>query len=261
MTVNTFGRLAPSAKLRRRLVWALVAAIPITGIILLIALVPERSTIAGAATVDEGPAQLADTHVYRLTAADRRGIDDVLDRFIPAAVERQSAATAWALAGPELRAASSLAQWRRGETPVPAYPARGSKFHYWTTIEIEKNDVLFNILLHPRADKKVPSFEFSGQMIRHGSGWRVNRFYTIATFSHPSSKETRVVGPNDFAASGGGSAASQHARLSHAWLIPVLAIPAAVVLTPLALFLVAFTKERRFKRAGGSRGMPPLSGD
>jgi hypothetical protein len=249
-----------SAKLRRRLLWGLAAAVPITGIALLVALMPERSAISAGITVDEGPAQLADNHVYRLTAADRRKIDALFDRFIPAAVERRSAATAWALAGPELRASSSLAQWRHGASPVPEYPARGTTFHYWTTIDVGKDDVLFNILLHPRGTLKIPSYEFSGQVVRAGSGWLVNRFYTIATFSHPSSKETRVVGPNDFAAGSGGSAASSRARLSHAWLIPVLVIPAAVLLTPLVLGVVAFTKERRFRRAGGSRGMPPLGG-
>jgi hypothetical protein len=242
------------------MLWALAAALPITTIALLVALMPERSQISAGVTVDEGPAQLADNHVYRLSAGDHRKIDALFDRFIPAAVERRSASAAWALAGPELHASSSLEQWRHGDSPVPEYPARGSRFHYWTTIEVGKEDVLFNILLHPRADVKIPSYEFSGQVIRHGSGWLVNRFYTIATFSHPSSKETKVVGPNDFAAGGGGSAASSHARLSHTWLIPVLAIPAAVLLTPLALALVAFTKERRFKRAGASRGMPPLGG-
>jgi hypothetical protein len=259
MAVHASSGPRRSARLRRRLLWGIGAAVPVTAIALVVLLVPERSTIAGEITVDEGPAQLADTHTYRLTSADRRRIDLLLDRFIPAAVERRSAATAWALAGPELRASSSLAQWRAGNTPVPEYPARGARFHYWTTVEVEKSAVLFNILLHPRPKKIIASYEFSGQAIRTAGGWRVNRFYTIATFSHPSSKEARVVGPNDFAASSGNaSPAAQHARLSRLWLIPVLGIVGAVLLIPLALGLVVFAKARRFKRATAGRRLPSL---
>jgi len=48
--------------------------VPLTAIALVVALVPERSTIPDTITTDEGPAQLADTHVYHLTAADRAKI-------------------------------------------------------------------------------------------------------------------------------------------------------------------------------------------
>ncbi len=254
MTVDAPSRFAPSAKTRRRLLWALAAAIPIGAIALVVVLVPERGSISGAVTVDEGPAQLADTHHYRITRADRTRIDALLDRFIPAAVERRSAATAWALAGPELHASSSLAAWRAGNTPIPAYPARGDHFHYWTPIDVGKRYVVFNILLHPRRGANVPSFEFSGEVIRHGTGWLVNRLYTIATFSPSTSKRTEVVGPNDYAASGGSaSAATRTSRLSHAWLIPVLAIVCAVFLTPLGLGLVALRRARRFKQASAAR--------
>ena len=41
--------------------------VPITGIALIVALVPERSSIPDTITTNEGPAQLADTHVYHLS--------------------------------------------------------------------------------------------------------------------------------------------------------------------------------------------------
>jgi hypothetical protein len=239
-----------SARWRRRLIWLFVAAVPITGITLLVVLVPERASIEDTNTTDEGPAQLADTHVYHLSRADRVKIDALLDRFIPAAVERRSAKTAWALAGPELHAYSSVAQWRAGNSPIPEYPARGSKFHYWTVVSVGKNDVLFNILLHPRPKIVMPSYEFSGQVIRHGTDWRVNRLYTIATFSHPSAKRTQVVGPNDYAAPASSpSPATNKARLSHWYAIPLFVIFGGVILFPLSLGLVALVRGRRFRRA------------
>jgi hypothetical protein len=254
LTAHGLGGLAPSAKTRRRLLWLLLAALPVTAIVLVVLLVPERSTIAGSTTANEGPAQLADTHHYRLTAGDRRRIDALLDAFIPAAVERRSAETAWALAGPELRASSSLAAWKAGNSPVPAYAPRGTRFHYWTVLAVEKNDVLFNILLHPRPGKPRPSYELSGQVVRSHGRWLVNRLYTIATFSPSQSKRTEVVGPNDYAAGSGGSAQTRTARLSHAWLIPVLGVVlGGVLLVPLGLGLLALSRARRFKRESALR--------
>jgi len=243
-----------SARLRRRFIWLLVAAVPVTGITLLVVLVPGRSSIPDAITTNEGPAQLADTHVYHLKRADRTKIDLLLDKFIPAAVERRSAKTAWALAGPELHAYSSVAQWRAGDSPVPQYPARGTTFHYWTVVYVGKNEVLFNILLHPRPKVIIPSYEFSGQVIRHGTGWRVNRLYTIATFSHPSAKRTQVVGPNDFAAPASSpSPSTNHARLSRVYALPLFLIFGGVILFPLGFGAVAFLRGRRFKRAAERR--------
>jgi hypothetical protein len=239
-----------SARWRRRFLWLLIAAVPITGITLLVVLVPERASIEDAVTTNEGPAQLADTHVYHLTRADRAKIDVLLDTFIPAAVERRSAKTAWALSGPELHAYSSVAQWQAGNSPVPQYPARGTKFHYWTVVYVGKSEVLFNILLHPRPSVTLPSYEFSGQVIRHGADWRVNRLYTIATFSHPSAKRTQVVGPNDFnAPAGSPSPATNKARLSHWYAIPLFVLFGGVILFPLSLGAFALVRGRRFRRA------------
>ena len=254
LTAHGLGGLAPSAKTRRRLFRVLVAALPVTAIVLVVVLVPERSTIAGTATVDEGPAQLADTHHYRLTAADRRKIDALLDAFIPAAVARRSAATAWALAGPELRASTSLAAWKAGNSPVPAYSPRGTRFHYWTVAAVGKGEVLFNILLHPRPGKQMPSYELAGQVIRRRGSWLVNRLYTVATFSSPQSKHTEVVGPNDYAAGSGGSAQTKTARLSRVWLLPVLGVVlGGVLLVPLGLGVTAWSRARRFRRASALR--------
>lgn len=227
---------------------------PLAAIALVVALLPERSSIGGAATVDEGPAQLADTHRYRLTAAERRQIDALLDAFIPAAVERRSAARAWALAGPELRASSSLADWRAGDTPVPRYLPRGTRFHYWTVVEVGKNEVLFNLLLHPRADARVPASELAGQVIRRGRTWLVNRLYTIATFSPPPAAQAPTVTRNRIAAGRPSAPPAPRGRLSRVWLAPVLGVVVGgVLLVPLGLGLVAWSRARRFRRASAAR--------
>lgn len=253
-TAHGTSGFAPSAKLRRRLFWALLAAVPLAAIALVVALLPERSSIGGAATVYEGPAQLADTHHYRLTAADRRQIDALLDAFIPAAVERRSAPRAWALAGPELRASSSLAAWRAGDSPVPRYLPRGTRFHDWTVVEVGRNEVLFNLLLQPRAGERLPASELAGQVIHRDGTWLVNRLYTIATFSPPPAAHTPTATPKRVAAGRASSPPAPRGRLSRVWLAPVLGVVVGgVLLVPLGLGLVAWSRARRFRRASAAR--------
>jgi hypothetical protein len=226
---------------------------------LVVVLVPESSPIPAGPTTNEGPAQLA-VPATRLTAADRRGINAALDRFVPAAVLRKSAATAWALAGPELKSSSSLAAWRAGESPVPYFPAKETTFHHWTAIDVTHEAVVFNLLMHPRAGSNLGNYVFSGQVVRRGSHWLVNRLYTIAVLN-PST--ARVVGPNDFGAGPASPAGPRGNKSKHgAW--PVALAVAILALAPLVLLafaLTAFLRGRRFRRetaAGGRNELPPL---
>ena len=109
--------------MRRRALW-LAAGLAAIGVAVgVIEVIPGSSPKSPAPVADEGPAQtVAQSVDVRLTAADRKAIDSLLDRFVPAAVERKSPSEAWALASPELKAASSLKQWKAGITPVPYYP-------------------------------------------------------------------------------------------------------------------------------------------
>ena len=117
--------------------------------------------------------------------------------------------------------------------------------------------MLFNILLHPRAGVTIPSYELAGQVVRHGTGWRVNRLYTIATFSHPSAKRAQVVGPNDFAAPASSpSPATQHARLSRWYAIPLFLIFGGAVL----LFPLSFGRSRSCVAADSSARPPSVGG-
>lgn len=105
--------------MRRRLYWlaALLAVVgAAVGTILAIpSPKPENPNPVG----NEGPAQTVSQSNVRLTKANRDAIEKLLEKFIPAAVDRQNATEAWALAGPELKASSTLAQWKRGVTPFP----------------------------------------------------------------------------------------------------------------------------------------------
>jgi hypothetical protein len=195
-----------------------------------------------------------------LTAADRRRIDQTLDRFIPAAVLRQSPAAAWALAGPELKSSSSLADWRAGTSPVPYYPARGTTFHDWTTIDLTRNAVVLNLLLHPKPGSKLGSYVFSGQVVRHGPGWLVNRWYTIAIMN-PVRGSKHEIGPADFGAPQASGTPQSNVRRGIWGLLPALGILALAPLVLAGFGIRGVLRARRWRRglvAAGRTELPPL---
>jgi len=252
-------RAFSSARKRRRLLWGGSAAVGLVIVVLVVALVPESSPIAPGPIRDEGPAQLA-VPATRLTAADRRAINVALDRFVPAAVLRKSPSTAWALAGPELKSSSSLAAWRAGKSPVPYYPAKETTFHHWTAIDVSRNAVVFNLLMHARPGSNLGNYVFSGQVVRRGSHWLVNRLYTIAVLNPTTA---RVVGPNDFGAGPTSPAGPRGNKSKHGiWAVALaVGILALAPLVLLAFGLTAFLRGRRFRRelaAGGRTELPPL---
>jgi hypothetical protein len=245
--------------MRRRLFWiaALVAAAgTAAGVILAI---PSPKPQNPNPTGNEGPAQtVAQTNV-RLKAADRRAIDALLARFVPAAVGRRSATEAWALAGPELKASSTLAQWKAGNSPVPYFPVREKTFTGWPTVAVERNQVTLSLLVHPKPGVKLGDYTFAVQAIRQNRRWLVNRIYTIA-INNPVRNGQHEIGPADFGAPGAGGGAAKPV-LGSWWILPVVAALLVAVLGPLGLGIVVFVRSRRRRRrqlAEGRTELPPL---
>lgn len=257
-------RLPDSPRKRRRLLASGAAAVLLGVGVAVALLLPNRGPSNPEPTGNAVPAQLAVNTHQKLSGADRRAIDRLLDRFFPAAVERQDAETAWALAGPEMRASSSQADFRKGNTPVPQYPANEPNYHHWRAIDVERNAVVLNILVHPRDPKKLGSWVFSVQVVKSAHRWLVNRIYTIAVMNPPTrpATVTHELGPADYASAQG----AQRSRPTtppggHSLLIPVVAIFALLLLIPLGLGGVALVRARRFRRAAGARAgtaLPPL---
>lgn len=216
-----------------------------------------------APTRNEGPAQLASTVRYRLSAADRRKISALFAVWMPAAVGREDPRVAWRYAGPELRAAAPFEEWAKGTMPVPTYPISAAGLDGWRALDVERNQVVFNVLAHPRPGAHVSDWVFAGRVVRRGTGWAVNEIYTIALMN-PVRHSTHEVGPADFQApppSTGRSEPAGASFLGHGWLLAGLAVPALVVLGLLAAGLVALLRSRRWKRtvrAAGRNELPPL---
>jgi hypothetical protein len=244
-------RLPESPRIRRRLKWLAALGLPVAAVGALFLLIPSHGPTAAAPTGNEGPAQLASAgRKVRLTAADRRRIDAVLDRFLPAAMERGDPALAWKLAGPEMKSGSTAAAWRKGTSPVPYYQARETTFHHWQAEDVGEGYVIFNLLVHPAKGSKLAPYVFSGEVVKQRGSWLVNRLYTIAimnktTKEHPMAE----IGPADFAAASSPGTHSPPETTSHpSRLIPVLAILAAILLIPLTIAVVALRRARGWRR-------------
>lgn len=257
-------RLPDSPRARRRLLGLGGAlALLATGVAVAL-LLPNKGPSNAEPTGKPVPAQLAVNTHRKLAAADRRAIDRLLDRFFPAAVAGEDPGSAWALAGPELRAGTSRDEFSQGTSPVPRYPANEPNYHHWRAIDVERGAVVLNILVHPKDPKKLGSWVFSVQVVKSGRRWLVNRIYTIAVMNPPTrpATVTHELGPADYASAGGAPRSGPTSKPGgHSLLVPVVAILALVLLVPLTLGGVALVRARRWRREVRARGgteLPPL---
>jgi hypothetical protein len=251
--------LPSSPRKRRRVLIVGALVLVAAGIAVAVATVPNTTPGSGAPTTDEGPAQLATSTNVKLTRADRIAIDDLLARFVPAAVERKSATVAWALAGPELKAATTLADWKKGNSPVPHFPVREKTFTGWPTVDVEKDQVVLDLLVHPtKGHESLGDYTFAVQAIRRQHRWLVNRLYTIAINRKPRGG-LREVGPADFGAQGQGrTPPPKQPSLSQNWFLPVLFGLVGVLAAPFLIGGFFFVRNRRRRRrlAGEMPGLP-----
>jgi len=239
-----------SPRKRRRVKWIGLAVVAVAVAVGLVLAIPSPKKENPNPTGAEGPAQTVSQATVKLTSADREQIDALLAKFVPAAVGRKSAALAWSLAGPELKASSTLDQWKKGVSPVPAYPVRERSFTGLPTMDVEKDQVTLSLLVHPKAKQKnLGDYTFAIQTIKSHGRWLVNRLYTIA-INHPVRGGQHEIGPADFSAPSGAASPSQSKpRLGSSWLLPIVGILSVALLTPLAIggFVVVRGRRRRSK--------------
>jgi hypothetical protein len=239
--------------------WIGLAVVAVSVAVGVILAIPSPKKENPNPTGAEGPAQTVVQSNVKLTAADREQIDALLAKFVPAAVGRQSAKVAWSLAGPELKASSTLAQWQKGVSPVPAFPVREKTFTGWPTMDVEKDQVTLSLLVHPRASQKnLGDYTFAIQTLKSHGHWLVNRLYTIA-INHPVRGGRHEIGPADFGAQNSYSNPTPtKPRLGSSWLLPIVGILSVALLTPLAIGGFVVVRGRRRKRGKTPEEMPQL---
>jgi hypothetical protein len=221
---------------------------------------PPSNTASSQSTRKTPSTHRSGRHTARhhgITPADRRAINATLDEFIPDALGQHSMATAWRLAGPELKSASTLKQWRHDTSPIPYFPVAGKKFHGWKTIDASRNAVEFDILVEPRPHTRYGSWVFSGEVIRRHSHWLVNRLYTTAEMQ-PVRGSRHEIGTADFSApAAAGAPTTSKARLSGVWLLAIAGVIGLALLFPIAFGIVSVVRNRQ-RRTGTDRALPPL---
>jgi len=249
-----------SPRRRRRLLWIGICVVGAAAVTTTILLLPGRSSRPQA--FSDQPAQVVEQRHPRLSAADRTSIEQTVDRFVIAALDRSNPALAWKLAGPDLRGSTTARDWDAGRMPIPPFRVRGRHFHGWTNVVVARDSVLFDVLLQPRAGVRSGAIAYNAQMIRRGGGWAVNRWYPVATFAAVG-ETPRVVGPNDYAAAGGAANSETSGQLGGEWIaLPfgLLAFGVVVVVLLLGRNWLRFRRARKAFAATGSREMPTLPG-
>lgn len=219
-------------------------------------------------TFRAGKAQVVtDPKPRRVTAADRRQIDRLLNRFVPAGVARKDPAASWELVTASMRSGISHAEWLRGGLPVQEFPAQGHNFSSaWTVKESYANDVIAELILKPDArHRALASLAFSVEVKKLRGHWLVDSFYPIASFPSAQGvkKGEHELGPADYTG-GTSSAASDSSPLGGGWLLAPFALLSLGLLVPLGLFVAHKRRERRafveFRGQVGKKELPDLSG-
>jgi len=252
------GVIPSSPRQRRRLAW-FVIGLGIAGVIAAVGLLIPNSKQPNPAPPKNAPPAQISKRSTPVSRSERRAIDTTLDRFLRAGLDRSAPATAWRLAGPEMKAGSTLREWRAGTSPIPYFPPREQTFHGWTVDDAGPRYVVFDhLVVHPRHGPQTTSWIFAGEVVKRGPRWLVNRLYTIAIM------RPHQVGPADYAAPPVSTEPPRTAAgtLGKSWLLVVGGVLGLVLLFPLGYGVVSALRSRRSRKrfARARRELPPLPG-
>ena len=212
---------------------------------LVVALLPEHHG-GIASSVQSGPVQtVAHPREVRMTAQVRRRIDELFDRFVPAAIARRDPVGARAYVTPALRGQATVAQWRTGTIPVPPYDPTGTTFHGWTTIYSYPRSASVELTLQPKRQRD-PVGSFVVNLKQVGSRWLVDGIYAHGTHGGQSAAAApdTAAEPTTTERVIGGS----HGRLGVIWLLVPLGLLSLIVIVPVFVFSRDWLADRRVGR-------------
>ncbi len=232
-----------SPRARRRALWA-TAVVAVAGAAgAAIVALPKGTRSRG--THLSGPSQVVRTpRSVPLTAARRHAIDDVLDAFVPAAVERQKPLRALPLVTHTFRAGVSQAEWSRGNLPVFPYDTRTARFHGWRLNYSYPREVSVELMLHPASKESLGPIAFTAVFKQVRRRWLIDSFVPSASFA--PQKSPKVVAAPDFEplASDRGKA-----HLPAHWLLVPAGVLALILLAPVGFGFAHLRRSRRAWRA------------
>ena len=232
-----------SPRARRRAGWigalVVVAVAAAAAVIALPKGSTERETLRPGAQVVRIP-----DHV-RMTPTRRQAIDELLDTFVPAAVERQRPLTALPLVTQSFRSGVSREEWERGDLPVFPFDAQGERFHRWTVNYSFPREISVDLLLQPTKKETLGALAITAVFKQVHGRWLIDSFVPAASFA-PEKKKPRVIASPDFTPF---AEDRGNAQLSSRWLLVPAGILALIVLVPVVLGIAHLRRSRRAWRA------------
>lgn len=195
-----------------------------------------------------------------LTKADRAEINKTVDMVVNYGAKRVNVMRSYNWVTPEMRSGITRKQWKDGTIPIYPFPAKGSKFHYWSLKWISDGTVGIELLLMPTLKNKfdVGPIIFDLYLKPSGNRFLLDGFMPMATLAPVNAKKAKVRSVRDFspqAAQVGSAAPSGKISPKYLWF-PFIALGGALLL----LAGVAVVKSRRGKRfmPRGRQSLPPL---
>jgi hypothetical protein len=229
---------------RRRLTGRIAAALVVVGAVAAaITLLPTGSHREPATTPQGAPDVVSAPATVPVTAKRRREIDSLLDRFLPAVLERRDLADARKLVTPAFAAGVTDAEWQRGQIPVMPYKPRDSRFHGWVVRYSYANEVSFDVLVHPSAKEQLGAIAFTAVVKRAHGRWLIDELVPTASFAKEK-KAPRILASPDFQPNMV-QGSTNKSRLSATWLAVPGAVLATILLVPLVVLVLNIRRNRR----------------
>jgi hypothetical protein len=185
----------------------------------------------------------------KVSRSDRAAINQTLDAFVLDGVKREHPLAARAYVTGDM-ARGSRAAWKRGDTSIYPYQARGKTFHGWTFSYRSRNAIGIDLLLRPvrRLRKKIGPILFHVDLKRHGNRWLVSNFQPGAVYT-PAGVHPDMMASNDLQPGTGGPGVNTgKPKLGAIWmLVPVGLLGGGLVLG-FGILLFRWYEGRRLAR-------------
>jgi hypothetical protein len=243
-------RLLESPRFRRRALRIGIAAVLLAAIVLPFSLIPNKKgavTQAAPPSEHRGNVQVVkDVPEIELTAADRRQITRLVNRFVPDVVGRRDVGAGYDLVTPSFAGHQTREQWARSTPPTLDYAPAGKRWG-WTLNYAFPGEANVDVVLKPAKGNRQDAMIFGMDLRRIRGSWRVDGFVPVASFGTLKGTK-RLVAQSDFTPQGLGGKETRKGRIRPIWLV-VPAIPVLLVLTiPLWLGIRSRRATKRAER-------------
>jgi len=111
-----------------------------------------------------------------MTRQRRAAVDELFDRFVPAAIERKNPGGAYDLVTAQGHAGGTRADWRNGQLPVYAYDAKGTTFHGYIVEGSYAKEMDLELDLQPRSPHDGP-VAYAVTLKQVGGRWLIDSIY------------------------------------------------------------------------------------